>query len=180
MLVQLPLASLKTKEIGFFRTPPETSLSWSHVRYSSTATLNGHMFLFGSTSEIHQRDIAIVRNCGFEMYFYNGQQIKFAGLDDSFHKNILCQHNPSTKSSIKDHLRMRTTQANSFDGVFGNYILICSSFYHEHSCFHFNGTTPTNIQDTLWSHKLGILSTIDEQPFLISGYRKGQTIKTIS
>ena len=104
MLVQLPLASLKTKEIGFFRTPPETSLSWSHVRYSSTATLNGDMFLFGSTSEIHQRDIAIVRNCGFEMYFYNGQQIKFAGLDDSFHKNILCQHKLCCITLVPSHL----------------------------------------------------------------------------
>ena len=83
MHVQLPLASLKTKEIGFFRMPEEISISWSHVRYSSTATLNGLMFLFGSTAEIHQRDIAVVRNCGFEMYFHNGQQIKFAGLVDS-------------------------------------------------------------------------------------------------
>ena len=83
MLVQLPLANLKTKEFGFFRMPQEISFSWSHVRYSSTATLNGVMFLFGSSAEIHQRDIAIVRNCGFEMYFNDGQQIKFAGLDYS-------------------------------------------------------------------------------------------------
>ena len=61
--------------------PQKISISWSHVRYSSTATLNGAMFLFGSSAEIHQRDIAIVRNCGFEMYFNDGQQIKFTGLD---------------------------------------------------------------------------------------------------
>ena len=42
---------------------------------------------------------------------------------------------------------MQATQANSFFGVHGNYILICASFYHEHSCFHFNGTTPTSIQE---------------------------------
>ena len=83
MLVQLPLANLKTKEIGFFRMPQEISISWSHLRYSSTATLNGMMFLFGSSSAIHQRDISIVRNCGIEMYFHSGQQIKFAGLDYS-------------------------------------------------------------------------------------------------
>ena len=85
---------------------------------------------------------------------------------------------PTLKSSysLKDHLRIRNTQANSFFGLYGNYILMCSSFYHEHSCFHFNGTTPTSIQDTIWSHKLGIMSTIDGQPFLISGYRKGHTI----
>ena len=71
---------------------------------------------------------------------------------------------------------MKTTQANSFYGLYGNYILICASFYHEHSCFHFNGTTPTSIKDTLWSHKIGILSRIDEKPFLIGGYRMGHTI----
>ena len=58
-------------------------MSWSHLKYSSTATLNGEMFLFGSNAEIHQRNIAIIRNCGIEMFFQNGQQIKFAGLDDS-------------------------------------------------------------------------------------------------
>ena len=39
------------------------------------------MFIFGSVSAVHQRDIAIVRNCGIEMYFQNGKQIKFAGKD---------------------------------------------------------------------------------------------------
>ena len=95
MLVQLPLASLKAKEIGFFRMPQEISISWSHVRYSSTATLNGLMFLFGSTAEIHQRDIAVVRNCGFEMYFHNGKQIKFAGLDDS--NSLICKLKPLSR-----------------------------------------------------------------------------------
>ena len=81
MIVQLPLMNLQTKEIGFFRTPQEISTSWNHLRYASTAILNDTMFIFGSVSAVHQRDIAIVRNCGIEMYFQNGKQIKFAGKD---------------------------------------------------------------------------------------------------
>lgn len=81
MIVQLPLMNLRTKEIGFFRTPQEISTSWNHLRYAFTAILNDTMFIFGSVSAVHERDIAIVRNCGIEMYFQNGKQIKFAGKD---------------------------------------------------------------------------------------------------
>ena len=56
---------------------------------------------------------------------------------------------------------------NAGTAISGDYILICSSFYNELGCYQFNGSTPVQIADSIWSHKLGTMSRIDGDPFLI-------------
>ena len=71
--------------------------------------------------------------------------------------------------------KIRAAAINSFQGANGEYILLCGSFYNEQECYHFNGTTPYRIADTLVSHKLGVMSRIDGKPFIVAGFRTFET-----
>ena len=77
MHVQTPLATLKTEEIGYFRLPIETPFSWDSGYYAGAAILHDIVFMMGSRNNLHLQDIFVIRNCGFELYYHNGIQIKF-------------------------------------------------------------------------------------------------------
>ena len=77
MHVQTPLATMKTEEIGYFRLPIETPFSWDSGYYAGAAILHDIVFMMGSRNNLHLQDIFVIRNCGFELFYHNGKQIKF-------------------------------------------------------------------------------------------------------
>ena len=77
MHVQTPVASIKTEEIGYFRLPQGQPFSWDAGYYASFSILHDMAFMMGSKVTLHQQDIWIIRNCGFELYYKNGKQVKF-------------------------------------------------------------------------------------------------------
>jgi len=77
MHLQTPLAMMKFEEIGYFRLPQGQPLSWESGFYASFGILRDTVFMMGSKATLHQQDIWIIRNCGFEFYHHNGKQVKF-------------------------------------------------------------------------------------------------------
>lgn len=77
MHVQMPIATLKTEEIGYFRLPQGQPFSWDAGYYASFSILHDMVFMMGSRADLNQQDIWIIRNCGFELYYKNGKQVKF-------------------------------------------------------------------------------------------------------
>ena len=77
MHLQTPLATMKTEEIGYFRLPQGHSFSWKSGNYASFGILHDTVFMMGSVDPLHHKDIWVIRNCGFEVYFNNGKQVQF-------------------------------------------------------------------------------------------------------
>ena len=72
--------------------------------------------------------------------------------------------------------KIRAPAISSYQGIDGDFILLCGSFCGEQECYQFIGTsTPVKIADTIVFHKLGILSSVDAIPFIMAGFRIFET-----
>ena len=78
MHLQTPIAIMKFEEIGYFRLPQGQPFSWESGHYASFSILHDTVFMMGSKASLHQQDIWVIRICGFEFYYNNGKQVKFA------------------------------------------------------------------------------------------------------
>ena len=77
MHLRTPIATMKTEEIGYFRLPQGQPFSWDSGYYASFSILHDTVFMMGSRVTLHQQDIWVIRNCGFELYFNDAKQVKF-------------------------------------------------------------------------------------------------------
>ena len=76
--------------------------------------------------------------------------------------------------------KIRAPAISSYQGIDRDFILLCGSFYGEQECYQFNGTsTPVRIADTIVSHKLGVLSSVNGIPFIIAGFRTFETERLV-